>query len=467
MEIDELNRLLGNVDNYLLDQLLKGRFTKDIKISGSVSLEYRDSSYSTNTYGKNLFLLDATLKEAEIRLKAGQDPLKLSGGLKDLAVTDDGVIHSWNLSASVKDMNLFNGFVMSGSLNLAYQRALAGDTTTETYKGVAEISSFNLPMAGLSTDPGSSLSGKLSFVSVDDELQSWTLSARASNLKILDTFELNGEIEISTSLTTNPHNHTVKAAIQGLTINVANKFSAKMAGQLNLSYKTIDGSIYAVEEEWTLKATTLELRIPNTLNSAGGDLFAVKGQAEVYRKKNETDDDFKVTAKVDQFSLMLPGNSNVPAINLSGEISASFDNGDLKTLKINSKVQNLKIKDFSLDGAFELSYQSALLTAYTPGEDVYMVHAEYNQLKLQAPGGLANSLNLGSGSVSLTYGSLSGITAWDLRAKITNLKLFNAVTFSGSSGISYIKKIERIDTHDLEGIYLFSDAHGADFGGHI
>jgi SAM-dependent methyltransferase len=45
MEIDELNRLLGNVDNYLLDQLLKGRFTKEMKILDAGCGEGRNAVY--------------------------------------------------------------------------------------------------------------------------------------------------------------------------------------------------------------------------------------------------------------------------------------------------------------------------------------------------------------------------------------------------------------------------------------
>jgi SAM-dependent methyltransferase len=45
MEIEELNRLLGNVDNYLLDQLLKGRFTKDMKILDVGCGEGRNAVY--------------------------------------------------------------------------------------------------------------------------------------------------------------------------------------------------------------------------------------------------------------------------------------------------------------------------------------------------------------------------------------------------------------------------------------
>ena len=45
MEIDELNRLLGNVDTYLLDQLLKGRFTKDMKILDVGCGEGRNAVY--------------------------------------------------------------------------------------------------------------------------------------------------------------------------------------------------------------------------------------------------------------------------------------------------------------------------------------------------------------------------------------------------------------------------------------
>ncbi len=45
MEIEELNRLLGNVDNYLLDQILKGRFTKEMKILDVGCGEGRNAVY--------------------------------------------------------------------------------------------------------------------------------------------------------------------------------------------------------------------------------------------------------------------------------------------------------------------------------------------------------------------------------------------------------------------------------------
>jgi SAM-dependent methyltransferase len=45
MEIEELNRLLGNVDNYLLDQLLKGLFTKEMKILDVGCGEGRNAVY--------------------------------------------------------------------------------------------------------------------------------------------------------------------------------------------------------------------------------------------------------------------------------------------------------------------------------------------------------------------------------------------------------------------------------------
>ena len=45
MEIDELNRLLGNVDNYLLDQILKGRFTKEMKVLDVGCGEGRNAVY--------------------------------------------------------------------------------------------------------------------------------------------------------------------------------------------------------------------------------------------------------------------------------------------------------------------------------------------------------------------------------------------------------------------------------------
>ena len=45
MEITDLNRLLGNVDIYLLDQILKGRFTKEMKILDAGCGEGRNAVY--------------------------------------------------------------------------------------------------------------------------------------------------------------------------------------------------------------------------------------------------------------------------------------------------------------------------------------------------------------------------------------------------------------------------------------
>ena len=45
MEINELNRLLGNIDSYLLDQILKGRFTKEMKILDAGCGEGRNTVY--------------------------------------------------------------------------------------------------------------------------------------------------------------------------------------------------------------------------------------------------------------------------------------------------------------------------------------------------------------------------------------------------------------------------------------
>lgn len=57
MEINELNRLLGNVDNYLLDQILKGRFTKEMKILDTGCGEGRNTVYFINQ-GYPIFGID-------------------------------------------------------------------------------------------------------------------------------------------------------------------------------------------------------------------------------------------------------------------------------------------------------------------------------------------------------------------------------------------------------------------------
>ncbi|NVK51151.1 MAG: class I SAM-dependent methyltransferase [Cyclobacteriaceae bacterium] len=48
MEITDLNRLLGNVDIYLLDQILKGRFTKEMRMLDAGCGEGRNTVYFIN-----------------------------------------------------------------------------------------------------------------------------------------------------------------------------------------------------------------------------------------------------------------------------------------------------------------------------------------------------------------------------------------------------------------------------------
>jgi SAM-dependent methyltransferase len=57
MEIAELNLLLGNVDIYLLDQILKGRFTKEMKILDAGCGEGRNAVYFVNQ-GYQIFGID-------------------------------------------------------------------------------------------------------------------------------------------------------------------------------------------------------------------------------------------------------------------------------------------------------------------------------------------------------------------------------------------------------------------------
>lgn len=57
MQIAELNRLLGNIDIYLLDQILKGRFSPDMKILDAGCGEGRNAVYFINS-GYQVFGID-------------------------------------------------------------------------------------------------------------------------------------------------------------------------------------------------------------------------------------------------------------------------------------------------------------------------------------------------------------------------------------------------------------------------
>lgn len=57
MEFSELNRLLGNVDLYLLDQILKGRFGKEMKILDAGCGEGRNAVYFIHS-GYQVFGID-------------------------------------------------------------------------------------------------------------------------------------------------------------------------------------------------------------------------------------------------------------------------------------------------------------------------------------------------------------------------------------------------------------------------
>lgn len=57
MNIAELNKLLGNIDIYLLDQILKGRFSTDMKILDAGCGEGRNAVYFINS-GYQIFGVD-------------------------------------------------------------------------------------------------------------------------------------------------------------------------------------------------------------------------------------------------------------------------------------------------------------------------------------------------------------------------------------------------------------------------
>lgn len=57
MNISELNKLLGNIDIYLLDQILKGRFSKEMKILDAGCGEGRNAVYFINQ-GYQIFGVD-------------------------------------------------------------------------------------------------------------------------------------------------------------------------------------------------------------------------------------------------------------------------------------------------------------------------------------------------------------------------------------------------------------------------
>lgn len=57
MNISELNKLLGNIDIYLLDQILKGRFSKEMKILDAGCGEGRNAVYFING-GYQIFGVD-------------------------------------------------------------------------------------------------------------------------------------------------------------------------------------------------------------------------------------------------------------------------------------------------------------------------------------------------------------------------------------------------------------------------
>jgi SAM-dependent methyltransferase len=57
MQPNELNRLLGNIDLYLLDQILKGRFTKEMKILDAGCGEGRNAVYFINS-GHQVYGID-------------------------------------------------------------------------------------------------------------------------------------------------------------------------------------------------------------------------------------------------------------------------------------------------------------------------------------------------------------------------------------------------------------------------
>jgi hypothetical protein len=429
----------GQLDfNLVNDQLQRWKLTggvnklkivDGIEISGDLSLEYLDHLYASNPYKQDTFLLDANLKQASFKINDAVT-ITVDGSLKDLTFNAHGDVLAWGLQASVHDLTLFDGFKISGNLNLDYKL----DAGAKLFKGSAEVTGFSLPVPGLSA-PSKGLSGKLDFQTRNNVLQEWTLSAEVDNLTFFNNINITGHIEISTILS-NPIKHRVKATVDSMKLDLGSGVAATLAGQLDLNYLTYDGSIYPIEETLVFQASRAQLKV--------GTLFSVDAAATVHYSLSQSGvKDFSMDAKVNNFNLAIPGSASIV---LKGDLSVVLKDSVLQSFKLNSTVSDFKIGQFSLDGSVQISYASAAPSipgTPTPqvSEGIYSLRGDVKHLTLASPDPKGQSLSLEKGLVSLDYGDQSGILDWSLAATITNWHLFD-FSLSGAAEIAYTKKAQ-------------------------
>ena len=428
---DQLQRwkLIGGVD--------KLKLVDGIEISGELSMEYLDQVYPDNPYKQDVFLLDATLKQASFKL-TDDVTLKLDGSLSDLTFNGTGDVLAWKLKSSVRDLELFDGFKISGNLDLKYKF----DAGVKIFDGAAEVTGVSLPVPGLS-NPSQGMTGKLAFQTRNNELQQWTLTADVDQLNLFNDITITGHVEIGRTLS-NPIQNRLKASVQSMKLALGTGIEASLSGQMDLAYKTYDGSIYPIEQTLTFQATRAQLSIAN--------LFSVDGSADVkYSQALNGQKDFSMTAKVNAFNLVIPGGSPVV---LKGDLSVDLRDSVLQSFKLNSSVSSLKLGLFELDGNIEVAYAlPAAPTETTAGspatEGIYSLRGDFTNLSLKSPDPNGGSLTLDKGLVALRYGNQSGILDWNLAASILNWKLFDDFVLSGAAQIYYTKK-NQFETYTIK-----------------
>ena len=93
MDINSLNRLLGNIDIYLLDQILKGRFTKEMKILDAGCGEGRNTVYflhegyqifgaDSNPIAIQIYPMRCYMDEGELRRRGGTADRRRRHGIR-------------------------------------------------------------------------------------------------------------------------------------------------------------------------------------------------------------------------------------------------------------------------------------------------------------------------------------------------------------------------------------------------
>lgn len=304
----------------------------NISVSGAIDIAYED----------DLYRFSGTIEG--LALPTGAPGQTFGGTLKDLVLSSDGEVHSWEVSAFLEDFSLFGDTTFSGSADISYRQ----DNGQDVYELTAMVDSFALDGPNLDLD----LSGSIDLAIVDGEVTRWSLNTQLDGLDVLE-FSLTGDLNLDYDLRSPLYFNRETLEVERAMIS-ADLLDGLVSADLELRDLILtNGDGW---EPWSWQATAdislghqSEQRSPFTLSGNLG--IAYQHENPTYGQLPT----YTLNGAIDTFSFTDPFLSVGDANLILDELVLA--DGVVRSVDFSGAVDDFRIDDFlGLSGSFDLDY---------------------------------------------------------------------------------------------------------------